>query len=262
MGVLNTIGGASAVINVAGSALSLVGMGAALIKPRNPPPGIAGFLFDIKMSENVSQTAQVTDHFTEDNYAIQDHVALEPVKITLTGRVGELVHTKAAALAFLSAVIDRLSPLGIFTPAQGAEAQKAIASANLIVNTYNSIETNFKSLSDVLLGEPALNKQQKAYATFDGYFQGRSLLTVETPWRTYENMLIENWSADQGEESIYETTFTLTFKQLRLVSTETNKGTLRGRIAQQKASMVDKGKVRGKSIIAATVDKTSGTGAN
>jgi hypothetical protein len=184
------------------------------------------------------------------------------VKITLTGRVGELVHTKAAALAFLSAVIDRLSPLGIFTPAQGAEAQKAIASANLIVNTYNSIETNFKSLSDVLLGEPALNKQQKAYATFDGYFQGRSLLTVETPWRTYENMLIENWTADQGEESIYETTFTLTFKQLRLVSTETNKGTLRGRIAQQKASMVDKGKVRGKSIIAATVDKTSGTGAN
>lgn len=63
----------------------------AIVRPDNPPPGIAGFLFDIVGDEMVMLTSEITDHYVEDNTAIQDHVALAPEQITVKGIVAELV---------------------------------------------------------------------------------------------------------------------------------------------------------------------------
>lgn len=63
----------------------------AIIRPNNPPPGIAGFLFDIAGDEWVELTSQITDHYTEANQAVQDNIALAPEKITVRGMVAELV---------------------------------------------------------------------------------------------------------------------------------------------------------------------------
>lgn len=62
----------------------------AIIRPNNPPLGIAGFLFDITGDEWIELTSQVTDHYTEANTAIQDNIALEPEKVTVRGLVAEL----------------------------------------------------------------------------------------------------------------------------------------------------------------------------
>lgn len=241
MSVLNSISGVSNSISIGGSALSLIGMGTALVTDQNLVKGISGFLFDVPLTENISYSAQITDHFTEDNSSIQDHVALEPLRITLTGKVGELVYTKLAGLTFLSAAIDRLAPLGVFTPEQGLMATQAIAAAYTVASAVNSAERAFNSLSDIFTDEPALNKQQSAFNRFERYFTGRALLSVETPWKTYRNMVIESWSADQSEETTMETTFTLTFKQMRFIQTITNTGKLLGRIAEQASSAKEVG---------------------
>lgn len=68
----------------------------AIIRPENPPPGIAGFLFDIRGEETAEMTADVTDHYVEDNTAIQDQVALKPEIITVRGLVAELTDAKYA----------------------------------------------------------------------------------------------------------------------------------------------------------------------
>lgn len=62
----------------------------AIVRPNNPPLGIAGFLFDITGDEWVELSSQITDHFTEANTAIQDNIALEPEKVTVRGLVAEL----------------------------------------------------------------------------------------------------------------------------------------------------------------------------
>lgn len=259
MSILNTISGASSAINIGGSALSLVGMGSALITGSNLKRGIEGFLFDIPLTDNVTYSAQITDHYTEDNNTIQDHIALDPVRITLTGKVAELVYTKEKALSFLTAMVDRLGPLGLFTPAQGLQATKAIAVANQAVSAIESLKKTYTSLKDVFDGNPSQNNQQKAFTIFEHYFTGRALLSIETPWKTYTQMAIENWSADQDADSIMETTFTLTFKQMRFIGTETNAGKLVGRIAAQKGAAVNKGIQAGKSVIATGIDAITGT---
>ena len=53
--------------------------------------GIGGFVFDYLGDVNVSLQADITDHFAEDNTAIQDHVAMRPIKVVMRGFVSELV---------------------------------------------------------------------------------------------------------------------------------------------------------------------------
>jgi hypothetical protein len=247
MAVLNTISGVSNNILVGGSALTLLPAGVALIsniftsEDKKPVKGIDGFLFDISLTESATYSAQITDHFTEENYTIQDHAAFDPVKVTLTGKVAELVYTKNAGLAFLSAAIDRLSPLGVISPTMGTQARQYIAAADQLGSALGSAKKVLNSIYDIFADDPSKNAQQKAFYVFEQMFLGRALLSIETPWKTYKNMMIENWTAEQSEESIYETTFTLTFKEMRFIGTETNTGTLEGRIAAQKEKPQDKG---------------------
>jgi hypothetical protein len=241
MSILNSISGAAKAINIGGSALSLIGMGTSLIRNKDLKRGIDGFLFDVPLTENITMSSNITNHYIEDNTTLQDHVALNPISITLTGKVAELVYTKQASLSFLTAVADRLAPLGVLSPAQSGQAQKAIASANQALSAITSAKKALNSLSDVFTDNPSLNRQQTAYYKFESYFLGRARLSVETPWRTYTDMVIEQFAADQDQNSTEETTFTITFKQVKFVETKSNVGTLKGRIAEQASKILNKG---------------------
>lgn len=66
----------------------------AIVRPNNPPPGIAGFLFDIELEQKVELTSDITDHFVENNTAVNDHIGLRPEMVTFQGVVAELVGTQ------------------------------------------------------------------------------------------------------------------------------------------------------------------------
>ena len=64
--------------------------------------GIAGFKFNIPQREQLKFRSDVTDHYTDNNTPVQDHIAQKPIEITLTGLHGEYfysVHQIADALA-------------------------------------------------------------------------------------------------------------------------------------------------------------------
>lgn len=87
----------------------------AIVRPNNPPPGIAGFLFDITGDEWVELNSRITDYFTEANTAIQDNIALEPERVTVKGMVAEL--TNAAPPAQATAPVTNPLPDNVpFTP--------------------------------------------------------------------------------------------------------------------------------------------------
>lgn len=242
MSLIDSLGAGA---QIGSSAMSTVGLGAALLKPKNPPPGIDGILFDIPLNETVNYSAQITDHFTEINSAIQDHAALEPLKITLTGKISELVYTKYEAMAFLSAVSSVLASIDVLSPSNALAVQRAIASAAAAAQAAKVLLAGYKTLSAIFSGEPMQNNQQEIFSKFEKMFLSRTIMTVETPWKTYDSMIIESWTADQGEDSMLETTFTLNFKQLRFIGTETNTGQLNGRIAQQASPVTQTGDTGG-----------------
>ena len=79
----------------------------AIIRPANPPPGIAGFVMDVRMEDEVNLESDITDHYVEDNTAVQDQVSLKPEEVTVHGLVGELVMVQAQQDA-VAAQIDAL----------------------------------------------------------------------------------------------------------------------------------------------------------
>ena len=246
MSSINTFGAAANLVTIGSSTLSLLPLGKALFKDPNPPKGIDGFVFDIKMSERVDYSADITDHYTEFNYAIQDHIALNPIKVTLVGKVGELIWREPVALAFARAAISRLGALGVLSPGQSATATNALANANTAVNAYRVAEKTFDSMKSFLDGGNYQNAQQKAFTTFEDYFNRRTLLTIETPWKHYENMAIESWTAEQDDKSIYETVYTLNFKEMNFVETTSVNGYgVINRALNQKSPSKNRGSQKG-----------------
>jgi hypothetical protein len=76
----------------------------AIIRPQNPPPGIAGFLFDIPEEDQIALRSDVTDHFLEDNTSVVDQIALKPEEVSVRGLVAELTSAQPNA--------TRQAPLG------------------------------------------------------------------------------------------------------------------------------------------------------
>lgn len=228
MSILNTVSAGAGAIAVGGSILSLIPMGKALFMPKSDSlaKGIAGFVFDINLTESVTHSAQITDHYSEDNTYLQDHIAISPMVINLTGKIGELVWRKLPITEFLYAMVNRLSPLSVFTPSQSFQAQQAIYAYELANFALESLERSFNNLKDVFAGNETKTKQQDAYATLEGLFNNRSLITIETPWRTFEDMVIESFSVSQDETTTTETTFYVTCKQMRFVGVQTFPGSL------------------------------------
>ena len=250
MGLINTLSGVD-IARFGIASLSLVPEGKALITSQWErafgKPGISGLIFDIELNNNISHTSQVTDHWTEENSAIQDHQAFEPVKYTITGKIGELVFKTEPALAFAQATADRLSPLGVFSPTQSLKATEAIAASYQAISVITQTKRVWDSMAAMFKGAPAQNNQAQAYALIENFYYARTAMTIDTPWRRYSNMILESWSAEQDETTTMETLFTLNFKQIRVVGVEVNMGALQGRNVSQMSPLKATGDTQGEA---------------
>ena len=217
----------------------------AIIRPNNPPTGIAGYVFDIVGDEEMEITSDITDHYLEDNTSIQDQISLKPEKYTVKGVVAELVLTQPLQQA--QAVTVNPLPLfagfvPVFTDAataiMGEAAAAAVAAESSVADTQ-SLYGYFNGS----LGSQSQTRQAKAFAYFYQLWSGRQLFSVETPWGVMNNMAIESLAPSQSAESASRTDFSITFKKLRFAQTVTvNVGQLAGRAVYQRSQTTQQSK--------------------
>lgn len=205
----------------------------AIVRPNNPPLGIAGFLFDIPGDDEVRLRSQISDHFLEDNTSVQDNIALEPEVITLRGMIAELVYRAQPAAAQSQTPANALPILPDMQPPLTLTQQTAYDAAQPSTTNIqsDSLYAYFQTHSN--LGE--LNTRQ---STTFGYFyqlwQGQQLLSVETPWGIWQNVAILDVRASQSSRTKYESDFTIVFKKIRFARTAVfEPGQLAGRNAMQ-----------------------------
>lgn len=217
----------------------------AIVRPNNPPNGIAGYIFDIVGEESMEMTSDITDHYLEDNTSIQDQISLKPEKVTIKGMVAELVYTTPTQPAQAPTVntlplIDGFQPDFTnsqitlqFTALAAASAQPAsVADSQSLFNYFNGS-----------VGQQSNTRQSKAFSYFYQLWKGRQLFSVETPWGIMNDMAIESLSPSQGEDTKYKTDFSITFKKLRFAQSVTvNIGNLAGRSAAQKSPTTQQSK--------------------
>ncbi len=224
-----------------------------------PPPS---FLFDYEGEQSAQLESDITDHYIEDNTAIQDQITLKPVVISTHGFIGELNDIAPAVLAPVKAIADKLTIVSAYTPALSASALIAYNTAfqlyQVAQNAINSSVAAWSSINgtggeSVISGSstnpislaPNQNKQQKAFQQLYGYWQNRTLFTVQTPWAVFQNMAIKSMRPIQDSETRFITNFEMSFKQIRFAETQTVSGTIgtnqQGRASLQAAGITDLG---------------------
>lgn len=218
------------------------------------PPAI---LFHYEGEQTVSIESDITDHFIEDNTAIQDQIALRPETITTHGFIGELNDVAPKALQPVQALADKLTVVSAYLPVLSETALIAYAEAFQLyqvgANAINAGISAWESLNGVG-GESVINdqgltlqqnqtKQQVAFQQFYGYWSNRILFTVQTPWAIFQNMAIKNLRAIQDAETRMITDFEVTFKRIRTAQTITTIPitSVQGRLGSQSAGLTDLG---------------------
>lgn len=228
-----------------------------VVKPKTVR-GIGGFVFDYEGETSLSIQADITDHYAENNTAVQDHIAIRPIKMTFRGYVGELVQLKPAGLVgALEQIQNRLTTvpayLGKYTPGAVATLQKALTTAQNTVNTIDQSLARVKNIVGLFDNTaPGRTKQEKAYNKLQSLMVTKQLLIVETPYGAFNNMAIEALTLTQGDETKMWSDVTVSLKRLNLVAVQNSTINSRsGRNVQQSADSTDKGTTSG------TPDKNS-----
>lgn len=222
------------------------------------PPAI---LFHIEGQNTAVAESDITDHYVENNTAVQNQIALKPEIVTVDGYIGELNNVVPDFLKPLKFLADKLTAVTAYAPQVSTTAQIAYAQAfflyQVAANAGNALVSAVSALggadqavigSDGLTDETELfglittqNKQQVAFQQFYGYWRRRTLFTVQTPWAVFQNMAIQRLEAIQDESTRVITNFKVTFKMIRKAEVGTTAKLLSGRLNSQSAPVTDYG---------------------
>lgn len=226
-----------------------------IVKSKNGTlAGIAGFVFDVRLDESVTLSADVTDHYVESGYAIHDNIITHPVRVTLSGYVGELVATTSTGTinGVLSGAAALATNVGISTTFATQSAQ-VYSKIEQTVSKVNNILESAKSLASFFTGKNAAKtKQEKAYQFFKKLMGDNAdantpptLVSVVTPFETFENMAVVNVTPHQGTKTTMMSDFTVELKQFREASTNTVPQVKSGRADSLSSSLVNSGSQTG-----------------
>ncbi len=223
-----------------------------IVSPRNAR-GIGGFVFDYEGETAVRRQSDITDHWLEDNTAVQDHVAQKPARITMRGFVAELVLRREGVVAEIAILQNKLTTvnayLGSYTPGAVQTISAALTQTQKTLSKINRSITRAKNIVGFFSGSvPSQTAQQKAYAELECLYETRQVFVVITPFKIFDNMLIESLNMMQPEETKFQSDIIVTLKQIRMVEVINEKNLINtkgGRLAAQAQSKIDKGKTPG-----------------
>lgn len=196
--------------------------------------GMAGFVFDTEAESRAVLEADITDHYSEDNKALQDHIAIKPRRITLKGFVGEVVYNAAGTpdtTSSLQQVTQKLTEISAFLPQYSAAAtqiQQTIQSPSDSTLTLSRAANIYSLVKNSIGSQGNTARQQGAYQFFAACQSEAILMGIQTPWEFLSNMAVETIVAIQPEDSVFMTDFAITFKQIRIAATETASAPLTG----------------------------------
>ena len=212
--------------------------------------GTGGFLFHIIDQEEVMVEAEATDHYVEKNYAIQDHVSIRPVMFTLKGFMGELNDISFNQMLAPLTNIQSLGDIGGLAPNFSQQAAQAYSKITSVTAKVNSVINQAHNICDIFNAKSTTKTQaQKAFSFFFNLLQNRLPCSVETPFDTFDNMLVLRVGNVSRGDTKQITDFSVTFKQIRVVETITiTPKVAAGRAQGMLSSAVAKGQAVAKKV--------------
>ena len=237
------------------------------VAPQNAE-GVSGWIFDVPTNELINLSADITDHYTENNSYINDHIVIKPIEVSLSGYVGELVYRKPAGFdAIINVIANSLTPVTAFVGEYTNGLSQAITQLiqqNLSLSARNQKINQAENLVASFDGENIETiKQRNAYQKLKSMMFKKQLVTVQTPWEYLGNMAIVSVSANQGEDSISYSDITISLKQMRFSDTTFtafSEELFKSREVEQSSETEDSGTKKGRNTSFLLEYKRAATG--
>lgn len=207
------------------------------------------FVFDIKKEYKYNLSSDITDHYVEDNVAIQDHIGLKPIILEVTGSIGEITlsevidkeknsrkiageigvgetqnNAKGNIFNSIDSYLGRMGSLSSFAPNiinQSLDiyntAKFGYATVSKIINLdkQDKVKSGFDYTEDYDEETIKITKQFNYIDWFKIQWQNRASFTIVTPYGVLTDMYIMDLSASQPENTRYVTNLNIKFKQIR-----------------------------------------------
>lgn len=191
--VPQVVGGAQAAVSSAATVANIL---AGLLPPVTATDAlnklnkdISGFAFDYIGEERLEAGTEITDHYSETNEFMQDHIAVKPAFVVMRGFVAEQTVNKAAFLPTLTALATALTPitpyLGQYSPGAAALMGQAVNQTTQIIQQISRISSLYGSASKLISAARGLTKVQQAFNTLDELRTSGVPFVVVTPWATF-----------------------------------------------------------------------------
>lgn len=229
--------------------------------------GIAGFKFHVPQTEQVRFENEITDHYVESNYAIQDHIARKPITITLTGLVGDYFYSVNKIEDMLALVIPTITLVKEFIPEitkftqrkktydskDWKVKQEKSGDGSYIVSggteTFKGYEFNSMDLFTLFQSLYKMKSAQtRAFLFFEAMWKSGARFSVETTWKRYDNMVVQSVTPKRDNNADI-TEFTVVCKQLEFASSRVETiEEYKNRTQMQKSDVVNKGVVKGEEL--------------
>jgi hypothetical protein len=224
------------------------------------------FVFDVAAEQKVDLKTSISEHFAENGTYFTDNAVNEPIRITLSGFIGEkVIKTKNTNVlgSLASGITSRLSILDSYVPNLTAGANQKIGQAySLIQRPISYIDgaisqgKEIYSLFDKKNQEQT--RQEKAFAKIKAAFEGRKIFDVYTGLGFFPNMMIEEcYPTRDLNDSDLVMSLSITLKQVRLYENKISSigvakaraAAATGRAASNLKPPVNAGKVEGKRVM-------------
>lgn len=195
-------------------------------EPNNPKSQLSGFAFDFYGADEFELDVDATDHWAEDNSAIQDHAAVGPIRGTLSGFVGEFTipNPNSGIGGALRQLQQKMATIqayaGKYTP---GTVQAITGKVTGVVSTaqgyLNEISQYAQQAQNILsIFKPAgATRQQNALGILTSAAISRQTFTMLLPWVQVQNVLITNVRVRQDDQTTNKSEFTVSVKQIRTV---------------------------------------------
>lgn len=200
------------------------------------------FVFDIKKEYKLNLNSDITDHYVEDNVAIQDHIGLKPIILEVLGSIGEVtLKDKVGEQSDLDNYLKNQKDQNIFNSVDsylGRMGSLTSFTPNIInqsLDVYNTAKFGYSTVSKVINLDKRDSTSSRRFAYNSVYDEdviaqtkqfewvnwfkiqwwNRASFTIITPYGVLTDMYIMDLSASQPENTRYVTNLSIKFKQIR-----------------------------------------------
>lgn len=243
--------------------------------------GIAGFRFNVPKMEQVKLSNDITDYYSDSNTVFNDHVAHKPVMVTVSGLQGDYFYSVHKLRDMIAEVGTTMKLVTAFKPQLGSiQAQLRTKWNNYQKQNYTSVLNknanydwkNPSSYNKLALKDKAKNlynqfktydgidlfnlfqelykfksAQTRAYLFFETIRLADKPFTVETRWKRFNNMYIQDVTVT-GEDTADISDFQVIFKQMNFTHTQVININAAGRTQQQYWKETNKGLDKGTKV--------------